>query len=110
MIKTPSKVTLRKYGLSEQEWESILKSQGGVCFVCEKEPSTGRLVTDHFHVKNWKKMPPEQRKLYVRGILCFWCNHAYLGRGITVEKARRTVIYLENFEKKRQSIIAEKVQ
>jgi hypothetical protein len=60
MVKTPSKATLKKYGLSEDEWQKILTRQNGVCAVCEKVPTTGRLCIDHEHVKGWKKLPPEK--------------------------------------------------
>lgn len=96
-VQTPSLATLRKYGLSESEWKKILDAQQGVCFVCRKEPSKGRLCIDHEHVKGWKKMPPEQRKLYVRGLLCWVCNHYYLGRGISIEKSRNVTTYLEQY-------------
>lgn len=99
-MKPPSKATLAKYGLSEQEWLALLERQGGVCAVCGKVPSTGRLCTDHEHVRGWKKLPPEERKKYVRGILCFFCNHYYVGRSITVEKARRVVSYLQAYEER----------
>lgn len=95
MVRAPKPATLARYGLTEAEWRGILEAQGGVCFVCQKLPPSGRLCTDHEHVKGWKKKPPEERKRYVRGILCWVCNHYYLGRGITVAKARRVVEYLE---------------
>jgi hypothetical protein len=98
MILTPKPATLKRYGLSEAEWRAILEKQGGVCAICKRVPSTGRTVIDHFHAKGWKKMPPEQRKLYVRGLCCWFCNHAFLGRGITVEKSRNVTLYLEEFE------------
>lgn len=97
----PSKTTLAKYGLSEAEWIEILNRQGGVCYVCEKEPTTGRLCVDHYHEPGWKKLPPEKRKLYVRGLLCFWCNKTYVGRAITVRKAERVLEYLKEFEARR---------
>lgn len=100
MILTPSSATLKKYGLSESEWRAILEHQKGVCFVCEKEPSKGRLCIDHEHAKGWKKMPPEKRKLYVRGLLCWVCNHYYLGRGITIAKAQNVAKYLIEYENK----------
>lgn len=97
MVPSPSPATLKKYGLTEAEWRAILDRQGGVCFVCQKVPKSGRLCTDHEHVKNWKKMPPEQRKLYVRGLLCWTCNHYYLARGITVERSQRVTLYLQEY-------------
>lgn len=97
MIKVPSKTTLDRYGLSETEWQAICDRQEGRCFICEKEPTTGRLCIDHEHVKGWKKMPPEMRKLFVRGLLCWVCNHYYVGRGISIQKARNVVSYLSRY-------------
>jgi len=97
----PTKTTLQKYGLSLDEWQAMADAQGHRCYICRQEPSKGRLCVDHFHAKGWKKMPPEQRKLYVRALLCWTCNHYYMGRGITVEKAKNVVACLEAFEVRR---------
>lgn len=104
MIKEPSKATLAKYGLSKEDWLDLVKKQNAVCYVCLKLTSTGRLCIDHEHVKGWKKMPPEERKKYVRGLLCWVCNHYYLGRGITIEKAVRVADYLREYELRRPKI------
>ncbi len=100
-VQVPSDVTLKKYGLSSEEWLDMLAEQGGVCGVCGRVPATGRLVTDHEHVAGWKKMPPEQRKMYVRGLVCWFDNHSYLGRGITVAKAEGVVAYLKRYQARR---------
>ena len=55
-----------------------MQKQGGVCAICKRVPPSLRLNIDHEHVKGWKKMPPEQRKQYVRGLLCFQCNRLCL--------------------------------
>jgi len=101
MVLTPSPTTLKKYGLSEQEWKAHLDAQGGVCAVCKQEPKKGRLCIDHFHVKLWKKLPPEQRKQWVRGLLCWRCNTTFVGRGVTVERSKAVTAYLETFEARR---------
>ena len=98
MIKVPSKATLRKYGLTLEDWQRRLNDQGGVCFICEKEPPSGILCVDHFHVKGWKKMAPEKRKQYVRGLLCSYCNLRLLRKGWTLAKLKRAVLYVEKFE------------
>jgi hypothetical protein len=101
MIFTPTKGTLKKYGLSEPEWRSMLDSQAGVCAVCEREPTKGRLCIDHEHVKGWKKLPPSERKLYVRGLLCWVCNAHYLFRGITISRSQNVTTYLQKYEARR---------
>ncbi len=91
----PSAVTLKKYGLTADEWQLILDAQGGVCAICKKMPPSGRLNVDHEHVKGWKKMPPEQRKLYVRGLLCWTDNLYVLGRGVSIARLENALKYLK---------------
>lgn len=100
-VHVPTNQTLRRYGLTPAEWAMILLSQGGVCAICRKVPRTGRFNIDHDHVKGWKRMPAHERKLHVRGILCHFCNHYYVGRAITVAKAEAVVEYLRNHEGRR---------
>jgi hypothetical protein len=96
-IAKPSAATLKRYGLSEMSWSALAEKQSYVCAICKKLPKTSRLCIDHEHVKGWKKMEPERRVKYVRGLLCWVCNHYYCGRGITVDKANNLVSYLENY-------------
>lgn len=97
MSTPPSATTLRKYGLTEVEWLAILMRQGGVCAVCQKVPN-GRFCVDHAHVRGWKKLPPEKRRLHVRGLLCWFCNQHYVGRAITIDKSRNVTSYLIAYE------------
>lgn len=56
----------RTYGISLQEFEEMVKVQGGLCKICGEPPIKGRaLHVDHDH-KTGK----------VRGLLCFRCNGA----------------------------------
>ena len=86
------------YGLSKQEWLQIFFDQGCVCAIC-KQPNK-KWVTDHEHVRGWKNMAPSERKKYVRGILCSWCNFRILRAGVTLFKLRNAVSYLETYERK----------
>jgi hypothetical protein len=97
----PQATSLKKYGITQQEWLERVREQGGVCPICEKLPPNGRLVTDHEHVKGWKKMPPSERKLYLRFMPCLRCNLMYLPVGLTVQKAKNIVKYLEAYEKRK---------
>lgn len=101
MLIEPKPATLKKYGLSLEEWRALADYQGHACFVCKQEPTKGRLCIDHEHAKGWKKMPPERRKLFVRGLLCFRCNTTFVGRGVTVERSRNVTKYLEEYEARR---------
>jgi hypothetical protein len=94
----PTQATLKKYGLTADEWRAILERQGGVCAVCRTLPSSGRLHIDHAHVRGWAKLPPDQRKRHVRGLVCFLANHFWLARQMDAEKARNVAAYLEAFD------------
>lgn len=98
MTKPPSAATLRKYGLTAEEWLAILEAQGGVCAICERVPKSGRWVTDHRHRPGWRKLPAIVRRRYVRGVICAFCNSHVVGRFVTLAKARNAVKYLESFE------------
>lgn len=55
---------LRKYGLTIQGYDALLKSQGGVCAICGRTSTTGRnLAVDHDHTSG-----------RIRGLLCDSCN------------------------------------
>lgn len=97
----PKPATLKRYGLTEAEWRAMLWAQGGVCAVCEKMPKTGRFNIDHEHVYRWKHLKPDVRKKYVRGLLCWFCNKHYVGRCITLAKARSVVRFLLAHEDRR---------
>lgn len=99
-IKEPTPVTLKKYGLTILDWREIVSRQGYCCPICKRilEKSTN---IDHLHVQGWRRMKPENRKLWVRGVTCWWCNKSFLARGITLEKSRNTTSYLEAFERRR---------
>lgn len=90
-IRPPSTKTLDKYGLTLLEWVRL--AGAGFCQVCGRKPSTGRLVVDHEHAKGWKKMNPEQRKTYVRGLTCWNCNYRYLAKGMSLTVAQNLVNY-----------------
>lgn len=59
------KYVLKKhYGLTTEEYEELLASQGGVCLVCGRGPDAGKpLFVDHCHSTG-----------NVRGLLCSNCN------------------------------------
>ena len=100
-IKVPTQVTLKKYGLTSLDWLTMLEEPSWVCPFMGGTPSPGRFVIDHEHVPGWKNMPPEERKQYVRGLTSWFANHAYLGRGITIERSARVTAYLQNYQGRR---------
>lgn len=64
---------LRKtYGITLEEFKE--KAKGG-CEVCASKEFV--LCLDHIHVKGFKKMPPEEKRKYVRGVVCFLHNTGF---------------------------------
>jgi hypothetical protein len=86
---------MAKYGLSLDDWKMLAHRQGYVCAVCRKLPRSGRLHIDHEHIRGWKKLEPDLRKLFVRGLLCHWCNRSFAARGMTAAKADNLAAYLK---------------
>ena len=101
LVKTPTQATLKKYGLSEYEWEQILLRQGGACAVCGDIPKSLRLHIDHEHVKGWRKMPAEERKKFVRGLVCYRDNRFFLARGMDIDRSRAITRYLLSYQIRR---------
>ena len=65
------------YGISFEQYESMLESQGWVCKICSKPHTEAQpLHVDHVHVAGWGSMSAEERRKYVRGLVCGSCNRA----------------------------------
>jgi len=61
---------LKKYGITENDYNEMFASQGGCCAICGKhqQDESRRLAVDHNHSTG-----------EVRGLLCCGCN-TFLGR------------------------------
>jgi hypothetical protein len=101
-ILVPAPATLAKYGLSVGPWRRILEHQNGKCGACGTVPPSRKLNIDHQHVKGWKRMPVEQRPQFIRGLVCYMCNHYRLARGATPANLRGAADYLEDYEERRR--------
>jgi len=67
----------RQYGITVDQYDSMLDAQGGVCVICQEPPTTKRLAVDHDHAC----CPMEEHKTVtcgkcVRQLLCENCNRA----------------------------------
>ena len=100
-VKAPTAATLRRYGLTVDDWLRLLKAQGWKCAVCERRVATWN--TDHEHVPGWKKMPPDERARYVRGVLCAFCNYRLVPSRLPARAADRIARYLRAYESRRDA-------
>lgn len=57
-----------KYGITLEDYEAMMATQGGVCAICEASPGLRRLNVDHDHETG-----------AIRGLLCEICNRALGG-------------------------------
>lgn len=71
------KYYMDKYGITEAEKNERIQAQGGKCYLCGVEGQT--LCCDHRHVKDYKKLPPEEKKKEFRAMICFRCNRYGVG-------------------------------
>lgn len=72
------------YGITAEEYDRILRRQGGRCAICGNKPRTIRFAVDHDHKTG-----------EVRGILCKRCNHDLLGGGHdSIDVLWRALVYL----------------
>lgn len=93
-LRAPSRATLAKYGLSFEDWFRLAERQRFVCAICLRLPNSGTLHIDHVHVPGWRQLDPDERRLFVRGLVCFHDNRNVINRYATLEKLRRAADYL----------------
>ena len=96
-IMVPTQATLMKYGGSFPRWTALLKAQGGRCGACKTIPPSHKLNIDHQHVRGFKNLLPISKWKYVRGLVCYMCNHYRVARGATPENLRGAADYLERY-------------
>lgn len=88
---------LNLYGITLLEYSEMFENQNGCCAICGRHQSNFKKVlnVDHQHIKDYEKMKSEDKKKYVRGLLCYRCNYT-LGiiESINLNKA---IEYLNNF-------------
>lgn len=66
--KTHAAMVEKVYGITGDDYETLLALQGGKCAICRARPISKRLATDHDHKTG-----------AVRGLLCSRCNHDLMG-------------------------------
>jgi hypothetical protein len=77
---------LKKYGMTQSDYGSMLEAQGGRCAICgraSERSQKGMLYVDHDHVTG-----------KVRGLLCGLCNSALGDLGDSIRNVERALSYL----------------
>lgn len=75
---------LRDFGITPDEYDTLLLGQGGVCAICEGDDGRKLLAVDHCHDTG-----------KIRGLLCRQCNTGLGSLGDNVAGLQRALAYLE---------------
>lgn len=79
-----------KYGITPEQYNEMFRKQKGVCAICLRPSRKKRLAVDHVHL-------PDKKIGRIRGLLCVFCNHRFLGRGReNADWHERAAIYLRS--------------
>src|SRR5258706_1906546 len=89
LLTKRGKRLLTKYGITEDDYESLLQRQGGACGLCNRPAGSfkARLCIDHDHKSG-----------IIRGLLCTYCNRRIIGRHrkeVGAELLRAAAEYLQ---------------
>ncbi len=77
-------ILCKKYNITPEEYDNLIKSQNGNCKICGRKNTDGRsLHVDHCHI-NGK----------VRGLLCFRCNSLLGSANDSIERLESAIKYL----------------
>ena len=75
---------VKTYGITVEEYDELLATQGGVCAICRRPPREDiSLHLDHDHATGER-----------RGLLCFKCNNALGDFDDDAERLLRAYVYL----------------
>ena len=79
----------RKYGITIDDYKSLLQAQNNLCACCQSPDPGGRSDNDRFHVDH------DHLTGKVRGLLCHKCNTGLGLLGDNVDGLMRAVSYLQ---------------
>ena len=95
----PDKVKNRRlmhtYGITIEEWNDMYDKQLGLCACCGKKLKNPHI--DHEHLPGYSTMPPEQKRKYIRGLVCMPCNRFLICKN-NWQTIQDVYEYLERYE------------
>jgi|WetSurSiteA1Bulk_404760.scaffolds.fasta_scaffold00089_5 hypothetical protein len=69
---------IKLFGITIDEYYHMFDSQNGRCAVCGRPQSecSRAFAVDHIHIDGYEKFSIQEKRKYVRGLLCVSCNTA----------------------------------
>ena len=83
---------MRKFGITQEQWDAMYERQGGLCPICGRELHDPAIHGNH---KRASPVDHDHKTGRVRGLTCLHCNRFKIAKN-TADSARRLVIYLES--------------
>ena len=80
------------YGLSLQQYDTMLESQDGKCAICKEVPKAKNLCIDHDHDTGTN-----------RGLLCNKCNRGIGYLGDNIQLLKQSIQYLEHYKEQHEN-------
>lgn len=93
-----TRYSLKKYGLTLEDWQAMLEAQGGRCLLCRKGGISKHLSIDHDHTLARLGI------MWVRGLICQRCNRALAAWEWDVEVLTRVIDYIQKIIDKRKEL------
>ncbi len=93
-----------KFGISLEEFDVLFLQQQSKCKACKSTEHNGRnWSVDHEHIEGYADLPSNDKKKYIRGILCHPCN---AGLGLfknSIEKLESAIQYLKDYQARKST-------
>jgi hypothetical protein len=86
----------RTYNITEEDYNKLLKNQGGKCAICESFPTKRRLAIDHD--KSCCSFSKSCGKC-IRGLLCMTCNTGIGKFKDSIDELKKAIEYLSLWRK-----------
>ena len=84
----------QKYGMSVEHYNTKLKSQNNVCYICKTHNNSKKLIIDHCHATG-----------IVRGVLCHFCNSVLGFSKENIDVLKSVISYIEEWNRKSKNTI-----
>lgn len=78
----------RTYGITEKEWQTMFKNQGGKCALCNK---------DHKEMKTKMHTEHNHKSGKIRALVCFYCNVFRIGK-LNLEWSKKVYEYMLKYD------------